>query len=73
MIDGAIIIGSSGTPVVQKPGMTRYVKGNMAIESFPVMVLGVIAEPRYAWTADFQSFAGLGLAFDAETIDLFYA
>jgi hypothetical protein len=40
------------------------------------MVLGIIAESRYAWTTDFQSFAGLGLAFDAETIaetiELFY-
>jgi S1-C subfamily serine protease len=68
LIDGAIIPGSSGSPVVQKPLTTRYVRDRIQMETSPVMVLGIIAESQYAWTADFQSFAGLGLAFDAETI-----
>jgi hypothetical protein len=68
LVDGAIIPGSSGSPVVQKPVALRSIKDRIAIEMSATMVLGIISESRYAWTTDFQSFAGLGLAFDAETI-----
>jgi hypothetical protein len=77
LMDGAIIPGSSGSPVVQKPLAMRYIKDKIVTEMSATMVLGIVSESRYAWTTDFQSFAGLGLAFDAETIaetiDLFYA
>lgn len=76
LIDGAVIPGSSGSPVVLKPLAYRYVNGQIQMSSAPLLLLGIIAESRYASTTDFMSFAGLGLAFDAqtivETIDLFF-
>lgn len=80
LIDGAVIPGSSGSPVVLKPLATRYVKGRIQMSTAPLLLLGIIAESRYAPiktpSFDYLSFAGLGLAFDAqtiiETIELFY-
>lgn len=66
LIDGGIIPGSSGSPVVLKPSIGRFVKGGIAIGSAPPMLLGIVAETRYV--PMHQSFAGLGLAFDAETV-----
>ncbi len=72
LIDGATIPGSSGSPVVLKPISGRIVKGNLQLGSVPQLLLGIIAETMYApmkmekW--EIPSFAGLGLAFDAETI-----
>ncbi len=72
LIDGATIPGSSGSPVVLKPISGRTVKGNLQLGSVPQLLLGIIAETMYApmkmekW--EIPSFAGLGLAFDAETI-----
>lgn len=72
LIDGAIIPGSSGSPVVLKPTTGRFVKGNIVMGFSPPVLLGIIAETRYApvrtSAGDIPSFAGLGLAFDAETI-----
>jgi hypothetical protein len=59
LVDGAIIPGSSGSPVVQKPLTMPYVGDRIQMQTFPRMVSGIIAESRYAWTTDFQSFAGL--------------
>lgn len=76
LIDGAVIPGSSGSPVVLKPLAYRYVKGQIQMSTAPLLLLGIISESRYASTPDFMSFAGLGLAFDAqtivETIELFF-
>jgi hypothetical protein len=72
LVDGATIPGSSGSPVVLKPVIGRMVKGNIHLGTVPPLLLGIIAETKYApvqterW--DIPSFAGLGLAFDAETI-----
>jgi hypothetical protein len=70
LIDGATIPGSSGSPVVLKPSVGRVVKG--AIQANvrpPALLLGIIAETLYAPVSKYiKSFAGLGLAFDAETI-----
>lgn len=73
LIDGAIIPGSSGSPVVLKPSTGRFVKGNILIGgSSPPILLGIVAETRYAPVrtprGNIPSFAGLGLAFDVETI-----
>jgi hypothetical protein len=80
LVDGAIIPGSSGSPVVLPPVSVRNVHGRLQIQTFPLLLLGIIAESRYAPlitpTTDYLSFSGLGLAFDAqtimETIELFF-
>ena len=72
LIDGATIPGSSGSPVVLKPTTGRFVKGKIVIGFPPAILLGIVAETRYAPVrtpaGDIPSFAGLGLAFDAETV-----
>jgi S1-C subfamily serine protease len=72
LIDGATIPGSSGSPVVLKPTTGRLVKGKILMSLAPAILLGIIAETRYApvhtLKGDTLSFAGLGLAFDAETV-----
>lgn len=71
LVDGAVIPGSSGSPVVLKPLTTRYVRESIVMQS-STLLLGIIAETRYAPivtpSLETLSFAGLGLAFDAETI-----
>jgi len=80
IVDGAIIPGSSGSPVVLKPVFGRKVKQSI-MGSLPApLLLGIIAEARYApvqaSAGDSWSYAGLGLAFEAdtvkETIELFF-
>jgi hypothetical protein len=80
LVDGGTIPGSSGSPVVLKPVLGRkwgYVRIGGPPEDY---LLGIIAETRYAPIIDDEenvtwSYAGLGLAFDvetiAETLDLF--
>ena len=77
LIDGGVIHGSSGSPVVLKPNLSRYKNGSFSMgTSLPPYILGILAETRYARIGDSASFADLGLAFDAstirETIDLFF-
>lgn len=72
LFDGATIPGSSGSPVVLKPVTGRLIKGSIAMGSSPPILLGIVAETRFAPIStpkgDILSFAGLGLAFDAETV-----
>lgn len=73
LVDGATIPGSSGSPVVLKPVTGRYQSGNIMLGPAPVLLLGIIAETRFAPIrindqTEIPSFAGLGLAFDIETI-----
>lgn len=72
LIDGATIPGSSGSPVVLKPVIGRFVKGSIHMGTTQPILLGIVAETRYApvrtTAGDIPSFAGLGLAFDAETV-----
>lgn len=73
LIDGAVIPGSSGSPVVLKPLAARFSKEGIALANpLKPFLLGIIAETRYAPIKTpkevIQSFAGLGLAFDAETV-----
>ena len=77
LIDGGVIHGSSGSPVVLKPNLSRYHNGSFSMgTSLPPYILGILAETRYAPIGGSESFADLGLAFDAstirETIDLFF-
>ena len=72
LIDGATIPGSSGSPVVFKPVTGRLLKGTIVMDIAPPLLLGVVAETRFApinTGADIiPGFAGLGFAFDVETI-----
>lgn len=74
LVDGGIIPGSSGSPVVYRPSIgriTRDGKINLG-DSPPPFILGIISETRYSPIRtpefDYISYAGLGLAFDAQTI-----
>lgn len=72
IIDGATIPGSSGSPVVLKPVSGRLVRGKIMMNLAPPLLLGIIAETRFALIQTekgvIPSFAGLGFAFDAETV-----
>ena len=72
LFDGATIPGSSGSPVILKPTPSRLINGAMVTAYVPALLLGIVAETRYApiqvGTNSIPSFAGLGLAFHAETI-----
>lgn len=81
LIDGATIPGSSGSPVVLKPISGRVIKDSIQLGTAPPVLLGIIAETKYApirldTKTTISGFAGLGLAFDVETIyetiELFY-
>lgn len=80
LIDGGLIPGSSGSPVILKPVTGRFVGSNIVIGAPPPYLLGIVAETRYAPIrtniGDIPSYAGLGLAFDTltvkETIELFF-
>ena len=81
LIDGAVVPGSSGSPVILKPSIGRFKGGGINIGSSPPLLLGIVAETKYAPvrtpSGTIPSFAGLGLAFDAETvretIELFFS
>jgi hypothetical protein len=72
LIDGATVPGSSGSPVVLKPVIGRIQGGSIVLGSAPPVLLGIVAETKYApvqlGAGFIPSFAGLGLVFDVETI-----
>lgn len=72
LVDGATIPGSSGSPVVLKPVIGRLVKNTILMGTAPPVLLGIVAETKYApvqlGSGSIPGFAGLGLAFDVETI-----
>lgn len=72
LIDGATIPGSSGSPVILKPVIGRIQGNSIVMGSAPPVLLGIVAETKYApvqtGTGVIPGFAGLGLAFDVETI-----
>lgn len=81
LIDGGVIHGSSGSPVILKPVSGRVVGNTTMLNPCQPYLLGIIAETRFAPIKTdngekINSFAGLGLAFDAstvkETIELFF-
>jgi Trypsin-like peptidase domain len=70
LIDGATIPGSSGSPVILKPIVGRVQGNTIRVDVAP---LGIIAETKYIpielkTGVSIPGFAGLGLAFDVETI-----
>jgi hypothetical protein len=72
LIDGATVPGSSGSPVILKPVIGRQVGKELKMGTAPPVLLGIVAETKYAplesEMGSIQSFAGLGLAFEVETI-----
>jgi hypothetical protein len=72
LIDGATVPGSSGSPVILKPVIGRIQNNNIVLGAAPPVLLGIVAETKYApvqtGTGLIPSFAGLGLAFEVETI-----
>lgn len=73
LIDGGIMPGLSGAPVILKPTMYRELKEGRVADAFPPLILGVVAETRKVFLdqhygSTLYSYANLGLAFDAETI-----
>jgi len=86
LIDGGIIPGSSGSPVVLKPIAGRLVHNTIQMGIAHPYLLGIIAETRFAPVPSpipsipalkSLGYAGLGMAFDAseikKTIELFFA
>ena len=72
LIDGATIPGSSGSPVILKPVTGRHQNNAIVMGATPPVLLGIVAETRYAPISAGErivpGFAGLGFAFDVETI-----
>ncbi len=84
LIDGGVIPGSSGSPVILKPVIGRIVNNTIVMGHAKPYLLGIIAETRYSSIrpiptkkSSILSYAGLGFVFDAttikETIELFFA
>lgn len=80
LINGGILPGSSGSPVILKPTPYRQIGNEIVYDNFPPILLGIASETRFIFTdnfygIDYYSIANLGIAFDAitikETIDLF--
>ena len=81
LIDGGLIPGSSGSPVVLKPVIGRLKHNTIEMNIPKPYLLGIVAETRFApiqltETIHTLGYADLGLAFDAskikETIELFF-
>jgi hypothetical protein len=72
LVDGAIVPGSSGSPVVLKPVPGRIVKGNIFLGVPPPFLLGIISETKTVEIVTPKgpalSIPGLAIAFDASTI-----
>ena len=72
LIDGATVPGSSGSPVILKPVIGRLQGTSIMMGSVAPVLLGIVAETMYApvqlGTGVIPGFAGLGLAFEVETI-----
>jgi hypothetical protein len=82
LIDGGLIPGSSGSPVVLKPIIGRLKHKTIEMSIPKPYLLGIVAETRFApiqltSTMHTLGYADLGLAFDAskikETIELFFS
>lgn len=80
LIDGGILPGSSGSPVILKPVTGRIVNENILMGFVTPYLLGIIAEYRVTPLQTNKDiilpYTGIGFAFDAstikETIELFF-
>jgi len=72
LVDAAILPGSSGSPVVLKPIIGREVKNKIEMKMARPYLLGIISATETASirveTDTFPVLAGLGIVFDAATI-----
>jgi hypothetical protein len=68
LIDGAIIPGSSGSPVFLNPSFFRSIRGTEVAEPFPLLLLGIISEFRRSYTTDLLWPANLGIAIDSSAV-----
>lgn len=72
LVDGAAVPGSSGSPVILKPTIGRIQGDSISLNQAPPVLLGIVAETKYApvrmGSGVIPGFAGLGLAFEVETI-----
>lgn len=68
LIDGAIIPGSSGSPVFLNPTLFRSIRGTEVAESFPLLLLGIVSEFRRSYTTDLLWPANLGIVIDASAV-----
>jgi hypothetical protein len=71
LIDG-VIIPSSGSPVILKPTLGRYIKNVYLVQEFQPVLLGILSEMRHAIIpdriSDFKALANLGIVYNADTI-----
>ncbi len=72
LVDAAILPGASGSPVVLKPIIGREVKDKIEMRMARPYLLGIISATETASIrmeeSDFPALAGLGVVFDAVTI-----
>lgn len=72
LVDSAVVPGASGSPVVLKPVVGRRVKSGLQIGIPAPYLLGIISittiAPVQVGGRTFQTLAGLGVAYDAETV-----
>lgn len=67
LVDGAMLPGSSGSPVFLKPSMTPGLLVYGKTRPW-IVLLGILAETRFAMAKQHWSYANLGLVQEAETI-----
>ena len=73
LVDGGVVHGSSGSPVILKPVIGRIMSSGIQMGDTPLMLLGILAETRFGRLRtssgqSVESYAGLGMAFDASAI-----
>ncbi|MBN4064413.1 trypsin-like peptidase domain-containing protein [Dehalococcoides mccartyi] len=72
LVDGGVVPGQSGSPVIWEPPVVERENSGLVWRNRSPELIGIIAETRYApidsGMIKLEGFAGLGLAFDADTI-----
>lgn len=53
LIDGGVIPGMSGSPVILKPNHYRQIRKEIIYDYFPPLLLGIISETRFIFTDNF--------------------
>ena len=80
LINGGILPGSSGSPIILKPTHYRHLGNQISYDNFPPLLLGIASETRFIFTdkfydIEYYSLANLGIVLDAvtikETVDMF--